>query len=170
MILAYLRWDELGLLQLGMEDDSVNLMEFKGIGGNIIINGSPKDRRVSSVNKQYHQKGFFKRLITDFETRALRKNDPGWRRRACSKHESAWCFKVIFNSESWVSVRSSGMGTEERHPLKILHAALSRISDWLVRHINLLLFLVTHSMRVCSFVLVISTRACDRRSIFIDIL
>ena len=50
---------------------------------------------------------------------------------------------------------------EERHQLKTLLAALCRIFNWLVRHINLLLFLLTHSTSVLFFVLVISNRVCD---------
>ena len=111
---------------------------------------------------------FFNRLITDFEPRALRLSD-SWRMlRARSKHESAWylklkklVIKVILNRVSWVSRRSNVIGVEERHQLKILLAALWRISNWLVRHFNLLLFLVTHSTSVLFFVLVISTRVCD---------
>ena len=99
---------------------------------------------------------FFNRLITDFEPRALRLSD-SWRMlRARSKHESAWylklkklVIKVILNRVSWVSRRSNRIGVEERHQLKILLAALWRISNWLVRHFNLLLFLVTHSTRFC---------------------
>ena len=53
---------------------------------------------------------------------------------------------------------------EERHRLKTLLAALWRISKWLVRYINLLVFLVTHSTRVWFFMLVISTRVYDNGS------
>ena len=80
------------------------------------------------------------------------------------KHKNAWCFKVIFNKGSWVSIRSNGIGVEERHPLKTLLAALWRISNWLVRHFNLLLFLVTHSTLVLFFVSVIFTQVCDNGS------
>ena len=66
--------------------------------------------------------------------------------------------KVSFNRGSWVSMRSNGIGVEERHQLKILLAALWRISKWLVRHIKLLPFLLTHSTSVLFFVSVISTR------------
>ena len=61
-------------------------------------------------------------------------------------------------------MRSSEIGVEERHQLKTLFAALWRISKWLVRHINLLLFLLTHSTSALFFVLVISTRVCDEGS------
>ena len=44
--------------------------------------------------------------------------------------------KAIFN-KSWVSMRTIGIRIEERHQLKPLLAALCRISDWLVRHINI---------------------------------
>ena len=108
-----------------MEDDTVNLIGVqKGIGEHI-ANDSRKDKRVSSVLKQYdHQEGFFfNRLVTDFEPIALTLND-FWRRcRVRLKHESGWCFKVIFNCGSWVSIRSNGIGVEERHPLNTLLAA-----------------------------------------------
>ena len=103
-----------------MEDDSINLIVSIG---DIIINGSPKDRRVSSVNKQYHLDDFVYRMITDFEVRAPRLSDSGRRCRARSKHKSAWCFKVIFNRESWVSIRTNGIVVKERHPLNTLLAA-----------------------------------------------
>ena len=79
------------------------------IGGRIIY-GFRKDRGVSFVDEHCdHQEGFFlNRLITDFEPMALRLSNSGRRYRARPKHESAWCFKVIFNSESWVSVRKMG--------------------------------------------------------------
>ena len=72
-----------------------------------MINSSCKDRRVSSADTQYdHQEGFFfNRLITDFEPMALRLSDAWRRRTARPKHESAWCFKVIFNRKSWFSGR-----------------------------------------------------------------
>ena len=112
-----------------------------------------------------HQEGFFfNRLFTDFQRRALRLSDCGRRHRARPKHESAWCFKEIFNRRSWVLKRSNGMGVQERHPLRTLLAALRRISNWLVRHINLLLFLVTHSKNVLIFVLFKSNRVCDNVS------
>ena len=118
------------------------------------------------MDRQYDQQEdfFFNRLITDFEPRVLRLNDSRRKRRADSKHENAWCFKVIFNRGSWVSIRSNGIGVEERHSLKTLHAALWRISNWLVGHINLKLFLVTNSTSVLIFVLVIFTRACNSGS------
>ena len=56
------------------------------------------------------------------------------------------------------------IGVEERHPLRTLLAALWKISNWVFRHINLLLFLATHSTSVLFFVLVISTRVCDSGS------
>ena len=57
--------------------------------------------RVSSVDMQYdHQEGFFfNRSITDIEPMTLKLSDSWRRRRVCPKHESAWCFKVIFNRE-----------------------------------------------------------------------
>ena len=58
-------------------------------------------------------------------------------------------------------MKSSGLGMEERHQLNTFLAALWKISNWLVRRINLLLFLLTHSTSVLFFVLVISTRVCD---------
>ena len=67
-------------------------------------------------------------------------------------------FKVIFNRGSWVSMRSNGIGVEERHQLKTLLAALWRISSIYQ------LFLLAHSTCVLFFVLVISTRACDSGS------
>ena len=73
-------------------------------------------------------------------------------------------FKVIFNRGSCVSMRSNGIGMEERHQLKTLHADLWRISNRLVRHINLLLFLWTHSASVLYFMLVVSTRVCGSSS------
>ena len=73
-------------------------------------------------------------------------------------------FKAIFNRRSWVSMRSNGTGVKERHQPKTSLAALCRISNWLVRHINLLLFLLTHSTSVLFFVLVISTRVRDSGS------
>ena len=60
--------------------------------------------------------------------------------------------------------RNTEIRVEERHPLRTLLAALWRISNWLFRHINLLLFLATHSTSVLFFVLVISTRVCDSGS------
>ena len=66
-------------------------------------------------------------------------------------------FKVIFNRESWVSMRSNGIGVEERHPPKTLLAAMRITSNWLVRNTNLLLFLLPPFTSVLFFVLVIST-------------
>ena len=141
-----------------------------------IINGSLNDRRVSFRDKQYdHQKGlFFNRLTADFVPMELRLSDSWRRRRARPKHESAWYskfknwysknFKVIFSRGSWVSMRSSGLGVETSHQLKTLLAALWRISNWLVRHIILLLFLLTHSTSALFLVLVIFTRVCDKVS------
>ena len=106
----------------------------------------------------------FNLLITDFEPRALRLNNSWRRRRARLKHESAWCFKVVFNKVSWVLIRSNGIWVEERHPLKTLLAALCRISNLVVTHFNLLLFFVTLSTRVLFFVLITSTRVCDSGS------
>ena len=118
------------------------------------------------MDKQYdHQEGFFfNRLITDFQPSALRLSDCGRRHRARPKHESAWCFEVIFNRGSRVLIRCNGIGVEERHSLRSLLAALRRIFNWLVRHINLLLFLVTHSTIVLIFVLVTSNRVYDNVS------
>ena len=144
--------------------------------GRQIINGSRNDRRVSFRNMQYdHQEGlFFNRLTADFVPMVLRLSDSWRRRRARPKHESAWYskfknwysknFKVIFSRGSWVSMRSSGIGVKESHQLKTLFAALWRISSWLVRHINLLLFLLTHSTSALFLVLVVFTRVCDKRS------
>ena len=94
-----------------------------------------------SVDNQYDllESFFFNRLIADFQPRALRISDCRRRYRARPKHESAWCFKVIFNRGSWVLIRSNRIGVEEKHPLKTLLAALRRIFNWIVRHINLLL-------------------------------
>ena len=119
-----------------------------------------------SLIKQFdHQEGFvLNRLITDFQPRALRLIDCGRRHRARLKHESAWCFKVVFNRESWVLIGSNGIGVEERHPLRTSLAALRRIFNWLVRHINLLLFLMTHLTIVLIFVLLTSNRVCDNVS------
>ena len=61
-------------------------------------------------------------------------------------------------------MRSSGIGLKKIHQLKTLLAALGRISDWLVRHINLLLFLLTHSTSALFLVWVIFTRVCDEGS------
>ena len=84
-----------------MEDNTGNLIGVQRELGDIIINGSRKNRRVSSVDKQYdHQEGFFlNEMITDFEPMALRLSD-SWRRcRARPKHESA-CYskfkKLVF--------------------------------------------------------------------------
>ena len=131
-----------------------------------MITGSRKDRRISSVDKQYdHQEGFFfNRLITVFEPMALKLSDSWSRRRARPNHKSAWCFEVIFNEGSWVSIRSNKIEVEKRNPLKILLAALWKIFNWLVRHINFLQFLVTHSTNVLFFAVVISTRVCDSDS------
>ena len=105
---------------------------------------------------------------------ALRLNDSWRRRRARLKLESAciqslknWYskkFKAIFNTRSLVSMGSNGIGVKERHQLKNLLTALCRIFNWLVRHINLLLFLLTHSTSVLFFVLVIYTGVCDSGS------
>ena len=84
-------------------------------------------------------------MITNFEERAPRLHSSGKRRRARSKNESAWCFKVIFSRGSWVSIRSNWIWVKNRHPLKTLHASLWIISHWLIRLITLLLVLVTHS-------------------------
>ena len=70
-------------------------------------------------------------------------------------------FKVSFNKKIWVSIRSNEIGLEDRYYLKTLLAALSRVSKWLVTHINFLLFLLTHSTSASFFMLAISTRVCD---------
>ena len=116
------------------------------------------------ISNDQQKSFFFNRLITDFQPRALRLSDCRRRYRARPKHESAWCFKVIFNRGSWVLIRSNAIGMEEKHPLRTLLAALRRIFNWLVRHINLLLFLVAHSTIVLLFVLVTSNRVCDNVS------
>ena len=147
-----------------------------GIGRHI-INGSRNERRFFFRDKQYdHQEGLFiNRLTADFVPMVLRLSD-SWRRRsrARPKHESAWYskfkhwysknFKVIFSTKSWVSMRSSGIGVEKIHQLKTLLAALWRISNWLVRHIKLLLFLLTHSTITLFLVLDKFTRVCDEGS------
>ena len=84
-------------------------------------------------------------------------SDSGRRRRARPKHESARCIKVIFNTGSLVSVKSNGIRGEKRYSLRTLLAAPWRISNWLARHINLQLLLVTHSTSVLLFVLGISS-------------
>ena len=61
-------------------------------------------------------------------------------------------------------MRINGVGVEERHQRKALLAALWRISNWLVRHINLLLFLLTYSTSVLFFALVISSQVSDSGS------
>ena len=122
------------------------------------------------MDKQYYlQKDFFFNwLITDFEPSTMRLSDSWRRRRARPKQESAWCFKRIFNKGSWVSIRSNGIGVEEKHPLKTLLAVQWEISNWLVRYINLLQFLVTliqnsgDTLNMCFVcVLVKSARVCD---------
>ena len=102
---------------------------------------------------------------------ALRLSDSWRKRKARPKHESAWyskfkklVFKKIqnhFQQEKLGLKRSNGIGLKERHQLKTLLAALWRISNWFVRHINLLLFLLTHSTSVLFFVLVVSPQVCD---------
>ena len=69
--------------------------------------------------------------------------------------------RVMFSWGNWVSIRSNWIGVEERHPLKTLLAVLRRIANCLVRHINPLLYLLTHSTSVLFFVLVISTPVSD---------
>ena len=90
-------------------------------------------------------------MITNFEEKAPRLHNSGKMRRSRSKNESAWCFKIIFSRGSWVSIRSNWIWVKNRHPLKTLHASLWIISHWLIRHIILLLVLVTHSTSLFFF-------------------
>ena len=64
--LAYLRWDELGPQQLGMEDDTGNLIGLQTGLGDIKLMARTRIEGFS-VDKQYdHQESFFfNRLITD---------------------------------------------------------------------------------------------------------
>ena len=92
MITGRCKRDMLVPVQLGMEDDIMNLIGCsEGIAGQI-INGSHKDGRDSADMQNALQKSFFSnRLNTNFEARVLRlKYDSGERCRTRLKHVSDW--------------------------------------------------------------------------------
>ena len=86
----------------------------------------------------------FNRLIIDFQPRALRLSDCGRRHSTRPKHERAWCFKSNFQQGKLGLKKKQWDRGGREASTKDLAGSSKENFNWLIRHTNLLLFLVTH--------------------------
>ena len=92
----------------------------------------------------------------------MRLSDSGRRHRARPMHESPWCFKVIFNGESWVSKKQLDRSGREASTKDLV---CSSVNFKLVGQIYQPFTVFGDTLNKCFvFVLVISTQVCENDS------